>query len=46
MALTEQNMEGLVSISEKLREIVNRAGRVRTLLLLPLVILTMWDVVA
>ena len=46
MALTEQNMQGLVSISEKLREIVNRAGRASTWLLVPLVIITMWDVVA
>ena len=46
MALTEQNMQGLVSISEKIREIVNRAGRASTWLLVPLVIITMWDVVA
>ena len=46
MALTEQNMQGLVSISEKLREFVNRAGRASTWLLVPLVIITMWDVVA
>ena len=46
MALTEQNMSGLVSISEKLREIVNRVGRAGTWLLVPLVIITMWDVVA
>ena len=30
MALTEQNMEGLISVSEKLREIVNRVGRAST----------------
>ena len=35
MALTEQNMQGLVSISEKIREIVNRAGRASTWLLVP-----------
>ena len=46
MALTEQNMEGLISVSEKLREIVNRVGRASTWLLVPLVIITMWDVVA
>ena len=46
MALTEQNMAGLVSLSEKLREIVNRVGRASTWLLVPLVIITMWDVVA
>ena len=46
MALTEKNMEGLVSISESLREIVNRVGRASTWLLVPLVIITMWDVVA
>ena len=46
MALTEQNMAGLVSISEKLREIVNRVGRAGTWMLVPLVIITMWDVVA
>jgi TRAP-type mannitol/chloroaromatic compound transport system permease small subunit len=46
MALTEQNMAGLVSLGEKLREIVNRVGRASTWLLVPLVIITMWDVVA
>ena len=46
MALTEQNMTGLVSVSEKLREIVNRVGRAATWMLVPLVIITMWDVVA
>ena len=46
MALTEQNMTGLVSISETLRVIVNRVGRAGTWLLVPLVIITMWDVVA
>ena len=46
MALTEKNMQGLVSISESLREIVNRVGRASTWLLVPLVIITMWDVVA
>ena len=46
MALTEQNMAGLVSLSEMLREIVNRVGRASTWLLVPLVIITMWDVVA
>ena len=46
MALTEQNMAGLVSVSEKLREIVNRVGRAATWMLVPLVIITMWDVVA
>ena len=46
MALTEQNMAGLVSLSEKLREIVNRVGRAATWMLVPLVIITMWDVVA
>jgi TRAP-type mannitol/chloroaromatic compound transport system permease small subunit len=46
MALTEQNMAGLVSISETLRVIVNRVGRASTWLLVPLVIITMWDVVA
>ena len=46
MALTEQNMAGLVSFSEKLREIVNRVGRASTWMLVPLVIITMWDVVA
>jgi TRAP-type mannitol/chloroaromatic compound transport system permease small subunit len=46
MALTEQNMAGLVSISETLRVIVNRVGRAGTWLLVPLVIITMWDVVA
>jgi len=45
MALTEQNMAGLVSISETLRVIVNRVGRASTWLLVPLVIITMWDVV-
>jgi TRAP-type mannitol/chloroaromatic compound transport system permease small subunit len=44
--LTEKNMEGLVSISETLREIVNRVGRAGTWLLVPLVLITMWDVVA
>jgi TRAP-type mannitol/chloroaromatic compound transport system permease small subunit len=44
--LTEKNMEGLVSISETLREIVNRIGRAGTWLLVPLVLITMWDVVA
>ena len=44
--LTEQNMQGLVSLSEKLREIVNRVGRAGTWLLVPLVLITMWDVVA
>ena len=33
MALTEQNMAGLVSLSEKLREIVNRVGRAATWML-------------
>ena len=46
MALTEQNMTGLVSVSEKLREIVNRVGKAATWMLVPLVIITMWDVVA
>jgi len=46
MALTQQNMSGLVSISETLRVIVNRVGRAGTWLLVPLVIITMWDVVA
>ena len=46
MALTEQNMQGLISVSEKLRAIVNRVGRASTWLLVPLVIITMWDVVA
>ena len=46
MALTEKNMEGLVSISEFLRMITNRVGRASTWLLVPLVIITMWDVVA
>jgi TRAP-type mannitol/chloroaromatic compound transport system permease small subunit len=46
MALTEQNMAGLVSISETLRVIVNRVGRASTWLLVPLVMITMWDVVA
>ena len=46
MALTEQNMQGLITVSEKLREIVNRVGRASTWLLVPLVIITMWDVVA
>ena len=45
-ALTEKNMEGLISISEKLRELVNRVGRAGTWLLVPLVLITMWDVVA
>ena len=44
--LTEQNMQGLVALSEKLREIVNRVGRAGTWLLVPLVLITMWDVVA
>ena len=44
--LTEKNMEGLVSVSETLREIVNRVGRAGTWLLVPLVLITMWDVVA
>jgi TRAP-type mannitol/chloroaromatic compound transport system permease small subunit len=44
--LTEKNMEGLVSISETLRGIVNRVGRAGTWLLVPLVLITMWDVVA
>ena len=44
--LTEKNMEGLISISEMLRELVNRVGRAGTWLLVPLVIITMWDVVA
>ena len=39
MALTEQNMAGLVSFSEKLREIVNRVGRASTWMLVPLVII-------
>ena len=46
MALTEKNMEGLVNISEFLRMIVNRVGRAGTWLLVPLVLITMWDVVA
>jgi TRAP-type mannitol/chloroaromatic compound transport system permease small subunit len=46
MALTERNMEGLVNISEFLRMIVNRVGRAGTWLLVPLVLITMWDVVA
>ena len=46
MALTEKNMEGLVNISEFLRMITNRVGRASTWLLVPLVIITMWDVVA
>ena len=44
--LTEKNMEGLISISEMLRELVNRVGRAGTWLLVPLVLITMWDVVA
>jgi TRAP-type mannitol/chloroaromatic compound transport system permease small subunit len=39
-------MEGLVNISEFLRMIVNRVGRAGTWLLVPLVLITMWDVVA
>ncbi|MDC0531128.1 TRAP transporter small permease subunit [Alphaproteobacteria bacterium] len=46
MALTERNMEGLVNVSEFLRMIVNRVGRAGTWLLVPLVLITMWDVVA
>tara|TARA_B110000467_G_C18286549_1_gene461971 strand:- start:194 stop:808 length:615 start_codon:yes stop_codon:yes gene_type:complete len=46
MALTERNMEGLVNISEFLRMLVNRVGRAGTWLLVPLVLITMWDVVA
>jgi TRAP-type mannitol/chloroaromatic compound transport system permease small subunit len=46
MALTERNMEGLVNISEFFRMLVNRVGRAGTWLLVPLVIITMWDVVA
>ena len=46
MALTEKNMEGLVNISEFLRMITNRVGRASTWLLVPLVLITMWDVVA
>ena len=45
MALTEQNMTGLVSVSEKLREIVNRVGRGATWVLVTLVIITVWGVV-
>jgi len=44
--LTEKNMEGLISVSEMLRELVNRVGRAGTWLLVPLVLITMWDVVA
>ena len=44
--LTEKNMQGLVGLSEILREIVNRVGRAGTWLLVPLVLITMWDVVA
>jgi TRAP-type mannitol/chloroaromatic compound transport system permease small subunit len=39
-------MEGLVNVSEFLRMIVNRVGRAGTWLLVPLVLITMWDVVA
>ena len=46
MALIERNMEGLVNVSEFLRMIVNRVGRAGTWLLVPLVLITMWDVVA
>ena len=46
MALTERNMEGLVNVSEFLRMVVNRVGRAGTWLLVPLVLITMWDVVA
>ena len=46
MALTERNMQGLVNVSEFLRMIVNRVGRAGTWLLVPLVLITMWDVVA
>ena len=46
MALTERNMEGLVNISEFIRMLVNRIGRAGTWLLVPLVLITMWDVVA
>ena len=45
-ALTEKNMEGLVKVSDTLREIVNRVGRAGSWLLVPLVLITMWDVVA
>ena len=45
-ALTEKNMEGLVKVSDTLREIVNRVGRAASWLLVPLVLITMWDVVA
>jgi TRAP-type mannitol/chloroaromatic compound transport system permease small subunit len=45
-ALTEENMEGLVKVSDTLREIVNRVGRAGSWLLVPLVLITMWDVVA
>jgi TRAP-type mannitol/chloroaromatic compound transport system permease small subunit len=44
--LTEKNMEGLVSIIETISGIVNRVGRAGTWLLVPLVLITMWDVVA
>ena len=46
MELNEQNMEGLDSISEKLREIGNREGRESTWVWVTVVIITMWEVVA